>query len=57
MKFLTIPGAPLLVIALTLHDAASPAAVIAYLVALYLLILGAVFVLLYATHRFLSRTI
>ena len=55
MKFLIIPGLPLLTIALALRDADSPAAVITYLVSLYLLLLGGVFVLIYAVNRLVSR--
>ena len=56
MKFLIIPGLPLLTITLALRDAASPGAVITYLVSLFLLLLGGVFVLLYAVNRLVSRT-
>ena len=56
MKFLVIPGAPLLVVALTLHDADSPAAIAAYLVALGILIFGSVFAILYALYRVIHRS-
>ena len=55
MKYLIIPGLPLLTVALSLRDASSPPAVITCLVAIFFLIFGAAFVLLYAAHRALSK--
>lgn len=54
MKYLIIPGLPLLVVALTLHDADGLPATIASAVAVGLLTGGAAFVLFYACYQYLT---
>ena len=55
MRYLIIPGAPLLVIALALRDAESIPSQVASLVALALLLGGCAFVVFYALHRFIRK--